>query len=97
MTDHPKPFGTDLQNYKQVREEIILSFNPAQQSFLRKHRWAYRREKLNTKVKLLFHYYFTGIDDTTFRLLFSEYKSFNYCRATDSFFNTSRTYNTEVM
>ena len=88
MTDHPNPFGTDLQNYKKVREDIILSFSEPQQMFLRKHRWTYRREKLNTNVKISFPYYFSQAEDTYFRILFHDYKLFNYCgRSLSSFFN----------
>lgn len=86
LARHPRPFGTDLCNYKQVREEILLSFSEPQQKFLRKHRWTYRKVKADTLVKISFAYYFTSAEDTYFRLLFNEYKLFNYCKKSLDFF-----------
>jgi hypothetical protein len=85
ITAHPRPFATDLQNHKQVRADLIRSFTTAQQEFLLKHKWTYRKEKNSINVKITFGYNFSGKEDMIFRLLFSNYKLFNYCRKTVDF------------
>lgn len=79
ITQHPCPRETDLKNYKLVRELIIHSFSPAQQIFLRKYRWKFRKDSYST-VKIIFDSYFTDQEDSYFRILFSGYKLFNYCK-----------------
>jgi hypothetical protein len=79
ITQHPRPNNTRLENHKLVRELIIHSFSPAQQIFLRKYRWKFRKDSYST-VKIIFSSYFTSAEDTYFRILFSGYKLFNYCK-----------------
>lgn len=67
-----------------VKTAIVESLNPAQQLFLNRTRWTFRRESAGLYKKpidlmrIKFTTYFADTDATQFHLLFSEYKKFNY-------------------
>ena len=73
-----------LTDTRAVKTAIVDWLNPAQQIFLNRTQWTFRREsaglykKPTDLVRVRFTEYFADSDATQFHLLFSEYKKFNH-------------------